>query len=1412
MGLFADSLKLTASKKATMQRAGAAGLSAAMSDAERERAQQKIASVVGSVGRNVEGINANVVALDSALRAAQYRQTPPDALAARDAAARQALQTPAPQIPVQHMQSAPAHPLAGMMKQMTDRFQTGVSPLPGAAGEAATRIEQERRQSPVAQSLARMGEAAIQSKPVQAATKGMGTVIGGLATGAAKMPGDIAFYGRTLQEVATPKSGRDLIRQKLGITQPEGLPDPSVEKERISAGQQRLGSALPASLGVDQRSRAGTAFGIASSIPQMAALFLPGVGQAAFLGSAAGGAAQYAQQTGATPDQQAIYGAGSAATELLTEKLLFLVPAPVRKAATKLLGKQAGKALTLTRPIGEALQEAITGPITGTLEKFIFNPDKEWLGDDGVVDVAQMGEDAKAGLIMGVLFMGAASKNPEVKAAMQDIARQEVPLTDQQIQFVADLLADEVMTEAAPDAMPAQVAPIVAPPQQAPTQPAAVQAPSIQPQPSQATSVVPDAQPAPISRTLPKDLRGAKPRYKNSTLEFASDIDKALYIVGGTKKSTRHDRYVVFLSQFMTPEQIQEQSARIRNAVKSYTTGEEGFVGQIPNMSIDVETPTTPVTGVTMDPQRFGRTDEGAMAGRGRDVENKTSVNLAKGRSGNDAVTESFINDPMTHRTLQKEQVIDAMNAKMERYDGSTQSLDRIYNEWAERVEEGGLDYADIPLTRVLANEYSRQGNDAKAKQAWAITAAAGLTYGRFVNAFKYAYDALDPVHVSAGAQNIVDKLNDQGRERYGNKWKDVEYTKTEVQDMQDIAALRKQAGAVDAALQGGRPVPDISGRQATPDVPAESQTIADLRAQLVEISNMADAEARKAAMLEFDTKASQAQADLMDNATARWAETIPYSPTERWNYWRRFAMLTSPKTHIRNITSNVSRGILEGVKDTIGSVLETVTFVPKEQRLHAGAWWTDTARMDMVKTEWEKAMPELTHTIKYEVKSLPGLERRGQPLGKALGKASETVMNLLEKEDVPFMKFAFESSLAQQMKARGVNKASPEMVERAKRVALENTYKLENSISKAIMELKKNKKIGPALDVLMPFVRTPAAIAKTVAEFTPGLGAVNMAWDATHGRQFNRAEVTDLAAKQITGGILLYLGYAMAKAGLAYGEKEKSKKAAAFLEKATGRQPMSIRIGDGTYTVDWMQPTSSPFLIGVQIFSELEKASQKHDEGETRGKIMGDALTVAGLSMVDSFFDQSMLVGLNRFFSGDSFGESFGNLLVDYVAQGIPTLWTQLATWRAGYQPNAYSSGGTWGERQMRKLAARVAPSTVEPQVDVFGDEKSRSFLQSVVNPGFYKPSSKDQVASDLYDLYQRTKATDVLPKEPPAGLTPEQQTAFRKAQGVAAKAAAQAEFNKPDYDGLSPDEQVKRLRRAMQKVYDEQKKKLAK
>jgi hypothetical protein len=49
---------------------------------------------------------------------------------------------------------------------------------------------------------------------------------------------------------------------------------------------------------------------------------------------------------------------------------------------------------------------------------------------------------------------------------------------------------------------------------------------------------------------LPRELRGAKPRFKNKTPQFASDIDKALYIIANpTTRSRSHNKYVAWLRQ-----------------------------------------------------------------------------------------------------------------------------------------------------------------------------------------------------------------------------------------------------------------------------------------------------------------------------------------------------------------------------------------------------------------------------------------------------------------------------------------------------------------------------------------------------------------------------------------------------------------------------------------------------------------------------------------------------------------------------------------------------------------------------------------------------------------------------------------------------------------------------------------------
>ena len=75
--------------------------------------------------------------------------------------------------------------------------------------------------------------------------------------------------------------------------------------------------------------------------------------------------------------------------------------------------------------------------------------------------------------------------------------------------------------------------------------------------------------PGETAPTLPRDLAGAKPRYKTQTLNFQSDVDKALYIVGNTKQLSKRDAdYMTFLrDQF--PDRADSELRRMGMIVRT---------------------------------------------------------------------------------------------------------------------------------------------------------------------------------------------------------------------------------------------------------------------------------------------------------------------------------------------------------------------------------------------------------------------------------------------------------------------------------------------------------------------------------------------------------------------------------------------------------------------------------------------------------------------------------------------------------------------------------------------------------------------------------------------------------------------------------------------------------------------------
>lgn len=98
-----------------------------------------------------------------------------------------------------------------------------------------------------------------------------------------------------------------------------------------------------------------------------------------------------------------------------------------------------------------------------------------------------------------------------------------------------------------------------------------------------------------LTPALPSNLRGAKPRYKTTTLSFASDLDKAAYIIADENKKSKSDaEYVAYVQSIypnLTPAQLRETGRRVRAAASQSPDGKvaEVLKAPAPVFSSDVD-------------------------------------------------------------------------------------------------------------------------------------------------------------------------------------------------------------------------------------------------------------------------------------------------------------------------------------------------------------------------------------------------------------------------------------------------------------------------------------------------------------------------------------------------------------------------------------------------------------------------------------------------------------------------------------------------------------------------------------------------------------------------------------------------------------------------------------------------------
>ena len=636
-----------------------------------------------------------------------------------------------------------------------------------------------------------------------------------------------------------------------------------------------------------------------------------------------------------------------------------------------------------------------------------------------------------------------------------------------------------------------------------------------------------------------------------------------------------------------------------------------------------------------------------------------------------------------------------------------------------------------------------------------------------------------------------------------------LEYMAEQIQRMgraRNVNINEEQARAAAARLQAGGTVEDIYGAFAR-----QALGIGDLSQE--DLDYAVDTFRRIS-----DMPDSRERYDLEMSVYGRMANYMPARGfADRLNNIRYLCMLGNSRTHIRNMMGNVMMGTVTRAKDNIAGVMQLA--LPQNERTKAvGTMLTADGRR-MVNRARDYADNQM-YSILYQDGRWnmdTGLQAArntyATPVGRAIGRLSDSNGGALEAEDNFFLRSAFGNSMASFLKARGYDSSifdatdehSRSVLRQAAAQALEDareaTFHEDNFLSTAFRNFSNDtRRHGPAGQIayavtegILPFKKTPINIAKNALEYNPVGGAVEAIYRGATGQGATR--VMDAAAKGVTGTAILGAGYLLAKNGMLTGGASGDDRADNYNE-MLGDQNYAVKIpGKGTYTLDWASPSSVPLLIGAQIAKDQEDG-EEFNLTQTLDRMR---------QITQPVLETTMLQGLNDTLDSVSYADSNDKLatlatsaLGSFANQFVPTALGQVARTVDDTRRSSYGGGDTKTERDIgyniRKMENKIPGLSMnnEPYIDQWGREEASldgtddsaegMFLRGAYNmlsPGYVSAENITPVDEYLQELYGSTNDSHVLPEKASRQIkvdgegyymTPEEKTDYAKTSGQTA------------------------------------------
>lgn len=507
--------------------------------------------------------------------------------------------------------------------------------------------------------------------------------------------------------------------------------------------------------------------------------------------------------------------------------------------------------------------------------------------------------------------------------------------------------------------------------------------------------------------------------------------------------------------------------------------------------------------------------------------------------------------------------------------------------------------------------------------------------------------------------------------------------------------------------------------------------------------------------------------------------------------------LLTNIPTHVGNIAGNVGNLATKGVADLVGTGLD------KGISLFTGKRTKTVSPIEAVKglgTGIKKGYNLLKTGVdpdellgKYDVH---GEVNFGDGfLGKAANAYTRGVFRSLGAEDAVFKGFHERGALANQAKLIALNeglkgKAYQERVqqllanptEEMKMQAVEDakvaTFNNDNILSKKIGGLKAgrnkddslaSKAFATAVDVTIPFVKTPTNVVARIAEYTP-LGLLKLAAGQINKNTRGQKRFVEDFSKVVTGAGLMYLGSQLAKQGDLTGSLPADQKERDQWQ-AEGKQANAIRIGGTWYQLNKITPIG--YLLGL---------AADYENGNAEGKDLGTNVATTALKGAKNLTDQTFLSGLSGTLKAVNDPEqNAASYLKQTVGSVVPALFGGIAR---ATDPNVRVTDGV-----LDAIKAKIPglSQTLAPRLNIFGEEvKNQDPVTSLINP--FRPQedkSNDPLLKEL-----RTQGINIgLPSEKMfnTSLNPDEYARYQKVQGGILKSVLSTITNSTEYKQAS-------------------------